>query len=668
MSRRLRLIFLFLSFMVLVVVGRIATGGFDFMIQQFWFISGLFLLILLALVDQPHFSKDANIFVNGTTGWVSLMLVMPESRDGVWWIFFSWASYLIISSYVLMWVRTKELGGEGKLVQVTSRVNRQIGRPEALFSAFFLWGLTQQFGSQTTAFNALLLFWAVFMILNLPAVAQALDGVYARRESDGQIRSAKLLNIINPRIAELLLHSELPHTVTGRYATIRNNDEQVAAEGVIVDDRTVNGRRVGRMAITELGEGWTKIGDVDNAGVFADIQDDTTHSPDGWSPLSVVDTGTEIGKLAFKAHPHLQLEEGEVLWVEQTNQQRAFYQVVAGQVQQSSLSDGNYYHSVDVRASQLGFWDENRSRFEPVAWVPPAGHLVHRAGELSIDQSKIPDGQIVVGRVPNSAFPVHVNLNDIVTHNTAILGVTGSGKSYLAFHLIESMLAEGIKVLILDISRQHFLFLNHQNPTPLKKADDVPQWIASDSLLGIHQYAVDDPGYPAITAQFVGKAFDELSKTKLKAGVDEPARLCVIFEEAHSLIPEWNQVAQQGDTQQVNRTARIILQGRKYGMGGIIITQRTANVTKTILNQCNTIFALQTFDQTGLDFLSNYMGSEYAHTLSTLPNLHCVVVGKASSSTRPIMFRVEDFTDRWNNNNGEDAEDGSTDGVVQAGE
>jgi hypothetical protein len=79
----------------------------------------------------------------------------------------------------------------------------------------------------------------------------------------------------------------------------------------------------------------------------------------------------------------------------------------------------------------------------------------------------------------------------------------------------------------------------------------------------------------------------------------------------------------------------------------LIITQRTANVTKTTLNQCNTIFAFQSFDQTGLDFLKNYMGEEYSHAISTLPTRHAILVGKASSSTRPLLFSVSDLTERW---------------------
>lgn len=158
MRVRARLVFLLIAFAVLLAVGRYAAGDFTFVLNQFWFTSGFFLMLLLSLIDQPYFSKDANIFVNGTAAWISLLLVVPALRNGAWWGFFIWSSYLIISSYILMWLRTKELRQEGRLVRTTSRINRQIGRPEGIFSAFFLWGCLQQFGINSPKLNALFSF------------------------------------------------------------------------------------------------------------------------------------------------------------------------------------------------------------------------------------------------------------------------------------------------------------------------------------------------------------------------------------------------------------------------------------------------------------------------------------------------------------------------------
>lgn len=646
MSVRSRLIFLLLSLIVLVIIGRAVTGDFTFLLSQFWFTAGFFLLLLLSLIDQPHFSKDANIFVNATTAWVSLLLVSTTDRDGIWWGFFGWASYLIVSSYVLIWARTKDLPQERPLVQVVSRVNRQIGRPESLFSAFFIWGCVYQFGSSSSNLSPLFLFWAVFMILNLPALSSAVDSVLSPGRKDEAQNVGVLLNIINPRIAETALTPELPSDLIGREVRMKNIDNKPVARGVLIDDRVVAGRRIGRVAITVTEEGWTSVGTAGKGQVTLDLTDETSKTGDSL-PISVVDAGTEIGKMVFHIHPNQSLESGEVLWVNMNSTIKAFYQVISAVVCQLPLPEGNYMHSVKVTAGQLGVWDEKRCRFEPITWVAPAGQLIHKASASTRNQYVIPHHHEAVGIIPNSDFPVHVCIEDIVTHNTAVIGVTGSGKSFLAFHLIEAMVKCDIKVLVLDISRQHDLYLTDHKPTALKTHADVKQWLESKSLIGIHQYAVDTEGYPKVTAEFVAAAFAELSKAKLERGKDLPARLCVVFEEAHSLIPEWNQVAQPKDTNQVNSTARTILQGRKFGMGALIITQRTANVTKTILNQCNTIFALQSFDQTGLDFLKNYMGEEYSHAISTLPTRHAILVGKASSSTRPLLFSVADLGGRW---------------------
>ena len=58
-----RLTMMFVSLAIIALIGWWGTGTFQFVVSQFWFISGALLLILLSLVDQPHFSRDANVLV-----------------------------------------------------------------------------------------------------------------------------------------------------------------------------------------------------------------------------------------------------------------------------------------------------------------------------------------------------------------------------------------------------------------------------------------------------------------------------------------------------------------------------------------------------------------------------------------------------------------------------
>ena len=89
MERRIRLILLGLSLIILVSLGYGVTRSFDFLLNDFWFTSGFLLLILLSLIDQPHFSKDSNVFVNAVTAGISLLLVETEFRNLMFWIFFT---------------------------------------------------------------------------------------------------------------------------------------------------------------------------------------------------------------------------------------------------------------------------------------------------------------------------------------------------------------------------------------------------------------------------------------------------------------------------------------------------------------------------------------------------------------------------------------------------
>jgi hypothetical protein len=62
--------------------------------------------------------------------------------------------------------------------------------------------------------------------------------------------------------------------------------------------------------------------------------------------------------------------------------------------------------------------------------------------------------------------------------------------------------------------------------------------------------------------------------------------LLVVMEEAHSYLSDPKSVAALA-------TKRIVKEGRKYGIGAMIVSQRPAEIDPTILSQCGTFFALR---------------------------------------------------------------------------
>src|SRR6185295_9330878 len=66
---------------------------------------------------------------------------------------------------------------------------------------------------------------------------------------------------------------------------------------------------------------------------------------------------------------------------------------------------------------------------------------------------------------------------------------------------------------------------------------------------------------PVEVTTIVAESLLEISQSEMR----DKAKVCLVLEEAHSLIPEFTAIAAEGDRAATNRTARAILQGRKYG-------------------------------------------------------------------------------------------------------
>ena len=116
----------------------------------------------------------------------------------------------------------------------------------------------------------------------------------------------------------------------------------------------------------------------------------------------------------------------------------------------------------------------------------------------------------------------------------------------------------------------------------------------------------------------------------------------VVVEEAHTVMPEPSTMG-LGDYDSkglVSKIAQIALQGRKYRVGLLVIAQRTATVSKSVLTQCNTTISFNCFDDTSLGFLRNIFGQAHIALIPNLTPLQAVVFGRGIRTQRPIMVQV----------------------------
>jgi len=72
-------------------------------------------------------------------------------------------------------------------------------------------------------------------------------------------------------------------------------------------------------------------------------------------------------------------------------------------------------------------------------------------------------------------------------------------------------------------------------------------------------------------------------------GIRHP--IALFCDEAHLYIPE--RVEGGGDVVSVGTFERIAKEGRKYGVGLVVISQRPSEVNRTVLSQCNNLIAMR---------------------------------------------------------------------------
>jgi len=174
---------------------------------------------------------------------------------------------------------------------------------------------------------------------------------------------------------------------------------------------------------------------------------------------------------------------------------------------------------------------------------------------------------------------------EYVTQKCAILGVTGSGKSYGAGAIIEEFLKEHIPFVLLDVmgahygiaEKYHILVYGGSKGHPLDKElgeEFAEQIFLHDTSIIFDVSHWNDFETQIFVAKFLQKLFSLHSEKKTPRHI--------FIEEAEVVFP------QQGfDSSKLSLQAgnKIMKRGRSFGLGMTLITQRPQDVNKKTLSQ-----------------------------------------------------------------------------------
>jgi len=155
----------------------------------------------------------------------------------------------------------------------------------------------------------------------------------------------------------------------------------------------------------------------------------------------------------------------------------------------------------------------------------------------------------------------------------------------------------------------------------------IKSWVGGDKPITI----LDLSGVPvSILLDLIGVLirllFDALFWARYLPEGGRTRPLLFVLEEAHAYLNAGNEGAAS------IAARRIVKEGRKYGLGAMIVSQRPAEIDPTILSQCGTMFAMRLANATDRSHVTGTVSDNLEGLFNMLPALRTgevIIVGEA---------------------------------------
>nr|MDO8080145.1 ATP-binding protein [Candidatus Freyarchaeota archaeon] len=381
-------------------------------------------------------------------------------------------------------------------------------------------------------------------------------------------------------------------------------------------------------------------------------------------------------------------------------------------------------------------------RILPPEDAPEPGDIVYRADTKLLNRFLgLPSDGLYIGLMRgNNAIKILLDPEKLVRHHVAVLGATGSGKSYAVGVLIEELLEKNLPVLVIDPHGEYSTFRQpNKNPEEVERSQEfgitpkgyraVSYFLKGSgknggseltiSMSDLDAYAISEicgmsdvqsdllflamkrlsgekQSYdPETLTEAVEEAAEEwkfqkntvlstvrritvlrelgifgegfntsdivkpgvLSIIDLSEDLDERVRritagvvlqkifqarkrgvippALVVVEESHRFAP------QETNTYSRRQMRKIAREGRKFGLGLCITSQRIAGLDKDILSQCGTKIIFRIEGNYDLEYLKPYLDYSSTDDIGRIPLLpNGIAIASGVATQHPIVTEI----------------------------
>lgn len=379
-------------------------------------------------------------------------------------------------------------------------------------------------------------------------------------------------------------------------------------------------------------------------------------------------TVTSLIQRAVKAMPNAHIImldlHGEYCWIDRHNKLHAAF-------------DPRSVRHIDVRELEIPFW---LLTFQEIADL-----LIDRADPGSSVQlaflrqvlfalKKKANGHLDISRLSVDS-PVYFSLKEMYLHfkkaNEQQMDF-GKAKGPLFGQFDEFLIKLESK---LNDARYDFLF----KPKRRNKSETLSDLLRDFVGMGHPKAQITVLDLSAIPADVRPTIASQISKLAYEFNFWNPDRydfpIVLFCEEAHSYIPrESDDIQYQGTRKAMERIAK---EGRKYGVGLVVISQRPTDLSETVLAQCGTFLCMRLSNPDDQNYIRKLMPAgeqDLVDSLSSLGRGEMIVMGEAiplptrfqmhvpnppphsndsdyhmawSKNQNEVIIDIEDIADRW---------------------
>lgn len=653
--------------------------------KDLWFYSGIFMVLFSILFIEPYYTSPKNVLTN-TIPLLLVFLAIKTSFDNAifWWAAVGVLVSLLLASIIALALEDKDKSPDfwkNKTAITLKDIVVIVGQGRVLYSSVFIYFLLTYHSIQNFYTLALFILWFFVLSINPKSIHGSFAILNKKNNNDqiGEIFGVQSKKIFLVKLFEDRKSIKKFDLVKFRYSMQDAKDFTIT--GIVFDTYLLNQEKWAK--VLQLADPKKEEAKLEKNIVYK-ISDKTEIATTSKNLkvddlVGVVIEGSTIGKIKFEySKKNDDLQEGDLLELKIADR-RLFYQVISGSTEKEKLEARNETGFIEGEAIQLGEWQNEKLSFQKFGWVPSINTAIFKADTSDITVGDFQYPQYKLGTIPGTSLPSIIDLNEAVSCHMALLGVTGSGKSFLAQEIIRE-LSRDTKIICVDLTGEWLSKIKSLAPTQLidssglsyvegkiaqketaaksKNTTDILKYkkeiqdklnehikTFAESTNNITVFELPDLSNTSFILEFTQMFLEGVF---LYAKRTPGKKFCIVLEEAHTVVPETSFLGDLGDYSSnkglVSKMGQIALQGRKFGVGLLVIAQRTANVSKTVLTQCNTVVCFQAFDETSFTFLGNYVGKDMVQALPNLKQYHAVVAGKAVKSNMPMIIDLTRLT------------------------